>query len=239
MLLLPGGFFDNRIWLYCDHLASKYNLYALNWPDDSPFYKENVADLADIAADFLGALSIKELYVAGISAGGLGAIELVANKKAFHYHALILISTHVMSITEKEAKSRTRRSRLVMRLSPDKLRAIIEDRVEKREFVPAPGPVQQKDIFWVRPNSYYHQLFSSAVNQGHKKPKVEEITCPVLCLHGSEDEIMDVETARLSAKSFSNATYLELEEQDHAMLFHHGPQVAKHILSFIEAGGLL
>jgi pimeloyl-ACP methyl ester carboxylesterase len=234
LLLLPGGFFDNRIWYYLNGLSKYFNIYALNWPDESDFYTGNLADYSQVVEDFLQSIGVTELVIGGVSAGSYAAIESTLKNKEIHVQGLILFSAVMLSITPKEVKTRTRRARFILRIKPEKLRSLVEYNVKRTTFDTAPGDVQQQDIFYVRPYSYYYQLFQTIKNQQDKKQATLEITCPTLILHGTDDEIMPIELARLSKGQFKNATFVEFKDYKHAMVFNHGPEFIPPIVRFLE-----
>jgi pimeloyl-ACP methyl ester carboxylesterase len=240
MVLLPGGIFDNRIWLYADGLAEHFNLYAPDWPDNSLFYTGNSTDYGEIVADFLDALGIDELYLVGVSMGTFAAIDLASRKRdTAEIKALVLASTVMFGITEEEVETRSRYGELALKFSPERMRAVVEWQAGRTEYDEAPGELQQRDIFWVRPYVYYFQVFSMTKNQGDEKQDTMAIDCPVLFLHGTEDETMPVETARLNPTVFDDAEWVEFEGLKHSMAFSHGPQMVEAILAWLEKRDLM
>jgi pimeloyl-ACP methyl ester carboxylesterase len=239
LLLLPGGFFDNRIWYYLGGLSKYFHIYALNWPDENPFHTGNLIDYSHIVEDFLQSVGVIELFISGVSAGSYAAIESTLKGKKIRVKALILFSSVMLSVTAKEIRTRTRTAKFALRLKPDKLRALIEHTITRATFDTAPGEIQQLDIFYVRPYSYYHQLFQTIKNQGHKKQATLDIPCPTLLLHGTDDESMPIDLARLSNGLFKNATFVEFKDYQHAMVFTHGPKFIPPIIRFLETWDLL
>jgi pimeloyl-ACP methyl ester carboxylesterase len=238
MLLLPGGFFDNRIWLYFQNLASHCNLYALDWPDTSPLYRGRVEDMGEIAADFLATIAVKELHVVGVSAGAYPAVELATNHKELRVDSVILISSIMFGVSKKEIRKRKMSSRFVLRLRPDTMRATAERIAMRNEYEHAPGAVQQKDIFWVRPYTYYHQIFEMTLNQGDRRQKTDEVVVPVLFFHGTEDEIMDYDIAKENPTLFSKAEFITIDGGLHSMVFSKGPEISDMIVAHHVKKGL-
>jgi len=244
ILLLPGGIFDNRIWLYSGGLAERFNVYALDWPHDSPLYRGRMSDFGDVARDFLAALETAApdgsnmRFVAGVSMGTFAAIDLVSREPRIEIDALVLASTVMFAITPEEVEVRTGMAERALGFSPERLRAIIEWRVEGTEFDPAPGEVQQQQIFYVRPSSYYAQVFGASANQGDRPQDTQSIDCPVLFLAGTADETMRIDVARLSPTVFQDAELVEFEGYDHAMIFGHGPEMVEAMLAFFDRRNL-
>jgi pimeloyl-ACP methyl ester carboxylesterase len=242
ILLLPGGIFDARIWLYTHALTEQFNVYALDWPDNHLAYSGRVENYGEIASDFLSALEIEELFVAGVSAGSYAAVDLASRKTELRIKALFLFSTVMFAVDEEEAEERIGMASKAFIFSPQRLRAVVEWQVGRTEFDEAPGEHQQTDIFWVRPYSYYYQIFSMARNQGAKRQQTDKITCPVLFLLGADDEIMALEKARLNRTIFPNAHPLEVREfpgGKHSMVFSQGPEMVQAMVEFLRKHDLV
>ncbi len=237
MLLLPGGIFDNRIWLYCDSLAEHFSLYALDWPDNSPFYTGHASDLGAVARDFVGALGIEELAVAGISMGTYAAVDLAAERTGLEVDALILISSVMFALTDEEIEKRTAISERALSFSPETLRSIVERRAERADYGPAPGEIRQLDIFHTRLYPYYFQVFSIGAKQEDRPQRTQRIECPVLFVHGTDDETYPIEVARGNPTVFPAAKateWIEIEGGRHSMVFARGPEVAAAIEEFLK-----
>jgi pimeloyl-ACP methyl ester carboxylesterase len=231
LLLLPGGFYDARIFLNTAALGGRFEVIALEWPDGCAMYSGHVSDYGEIAADFLGALGVRDIYLGGVSMGTYAAIDLASRKKEIAVRGLALFSAVMFAIDEDEVARRERMGRLGLRLGPERTRALVEAGVRRAEYEPAPG-VPQDEIFWVRPYSYYFQLFSMVLNQGARPQATRDIACPVLLVHGSEDDVMPVKWARLSPKVFADAEYVEEAGGAHSMIYSRGPKLAGLVLDF-------
>lgn len=238
LLLLPGGFFDYRIWLNAHRLSERFNLYVLNWPDNSLLYTGRVEDHGAIAHDFLQTLGLKDIYLGGVSAGSFASIDLVTRYPDIQVRALFLVATVMFGITEKEVKKRTRLAGFGFKFAPERMLAIIDWQVGRTKFHQAPGELQMQDIFYVRPYSYYYQVFGFAVNQGAKKQPTMDIQIPTLVMIGSSDDIMDVEVARLTPTVFPDAELREFEGFEHDMAFTHGPELVDAMFEFLDRRGL-
>jgi pimeloyl-ACP methyl ester carboxylesterase len=238
ILLLPGGFFDNRVWLNTHELSERFNVYALNWPDNSMLYDGHLENQGDIAHDFLKTLGIDELYLAGVSAGSYAAVDLASRKKDLDIKALFLFASVMLAINDKEVDKRSRLTRLALGLPPDRARALVEHRVGKTDFHRAPGDLQMEDIFYVRPYSYYYQAFNIALNQGDKKQATARIQSPTLAMVGTSDDLMDIELARLTPSVFPDAEFKEFEGYEHDMVFTHGPELVDAMTEFLDRRSL-
>jgi pimeloyl-ACP methyl ester carboxylesterase len=239
ILLLHGGFFDSRMWLYSDALSEHFNVYALDWPDNSLFYEGQMADFGEAAYDFLQTVPVTDLYVAGVSAGAYSAIELVANHGDLDVKALFLFSAVMLAVNEDEVEVRGRIGRIALGMAPDRFRAFVEWNVERQDFDDPPGGVTQDGIFYVRPYTYYYQLFRATTNQGAARQQTDRIRCPTLVLQGTDDDVMPVEAVREGLGLFGDAELVEFDGYGHAMVFEHGPEMVAAMLEFLERRDLL
>ncbi|MGV1013626.1 MAG: alpha/beta hydrolase [Methyloceanibacter sp.] len=65
---------------------------------------------------------------------------------------------------------------------------------------------------------------------------INKVRCPVLCLSGSDDRIVSLETARATADGFSGATFWELEGHGHMLLIEPGAEkIARRITDWLPA----
>lgn len=242
LLLLHGAFVDNRVWLNVAGLAARFNVYTPSWPDDSPFYDGTFAAFGNAASDFLGALGLKRVFVAGVSMGCYAAIELIAGHPDIEAPGLVLVSATMLAIDKKEIEGRRRVSKIALDLQPERLRALVEWQEGRTRLIDPPSGPHGHDIFWVRPYSYYRQVFGAVGHDADKPQPTERIACPVLLLSGTADKSMPIELVRRGPARFPRAAAVELLEvpgQDHGMVFSDGPLVVAEVLAFFARHGLL
>ncbi len=238
ILLLHGGIFDQRMWLYMDGLSKTLNVYAMEWPNASPFYSGTVSDYAKVIDDFLVATGISELFIAGVSNGAYGAVEYAASEPE-KVKALFLFSSVMLGITPEEVEERSGMAKRALGFKGTRLQRIIEWQVSRKSFAPAPGDVQLHDIYYTRPRSYYEQIFGVAANHGAERQATWKIVCPVLILHGEEDETMPVDVSRLAAEVFNDAEFKSFEDQEHSFVFNYGEELVPVVLDFLKSRGLI
>lgn len=239
IILLHGGFFDQRMWLRTSELSEHFNVYAFEWPDNSLYYHGSIHDYGDLLADFLGTIEYTDLYLAGVSFGAYGAIDLISRHPDLDVSAFFLFSSVMFAVNEDEVDARTRIGRLALGMAPDRFRAFVEWNVERKDFDDVPGEIQQGDIFYARPYTYYYQLFSATLGQGAAPQDTDLVRCPVLVLQGTDDEIMPMEATRLTPDLFEDAEMVEFEGYDHAMVFAHGPKMVEAMVEFLKRRDLL
>ena len=190
-----------------------------------------------MVADFLGALQVERLHVAAVSMGTYGAIELAARDGGPEVLSLTLISSVMFALTPEEVEQRTGFAQRALSYAPERMRASVKGNAGRVDYAPPPGAVRQLDIFWVRSYPYYYQVFRMAVRQADRPQDTDAIECPVLFLHGTEDETYPVDVARGNPSVFPAAAttrWIEIAGAGHEMVFSHGPRVVGEIFAFLE-----
>jgi pimeloyl-ACP methyl ester carboxylesterase len=74
-------------------------------------------------------------------------------------------------------------------------------------------------------------------NQGAQPQATSEIKCPTLLLHGTADETMPIDVARLSPGVFKDADLVEFENFKHSMVFSHGTELVEAMFDFLKKRG--
>jgi pimeloyl-ACP methyl ester carboxylesterase len=237
MLMLPGGMVDHRIWVNTADLARHFRLIAFDYPEQSPHYRGVFEGFGDVVLDFVQSLKLREMHVAGVSAGALVALDLATRLRAeVEVRGLTLVSANLMSIDEDEIRTRARLSTLGLSISGERLRAIIERIADSSASHAEVSRFQQRDFFYVRSAEYYQELFSWMKSRGRQKQETEHVHCPTLVLHGTADHILPIRVARATASHLPNAKPVEIHEFEgfgHEMVFSHGPDIVAVMRDFM------
>jgi len=102
------------------------------------------------------------------------------------------------------------------RVPEDEQRAVFD------KFGPESGRAVFELFFWM-----FDRSGATAVD-------TTSITCPVLCLAGSEDRLVSVATAQATAAGYPGATFLELEGHGHMLVLEPGAEtIARRIADWI------
>ena len=84
--------------------------------------------------------------------------------------------------------------------------------------------------------AFFELLFWMFDRTGATVVDTESVSCPVLCLAGSDDNLVSVATARASAAGYRGATFLELEGHGHMLVLEPGAdRIARRIADWILA----
>jgi pimeloyl-ACP methyl ester carboxylesterase len=99
-----------------------------------------------------------------------------------------------------------------------------EQRAVFDKFGPESGRVLFELFFWM-----FDETGATVVDPG-------AVRCPVLCLAGTDDRIVSLETARETAKAYPGAPFFELEGHGHLFLLEPGAEeIARRIAEWIPA----
>jgi pimeloyl-ACP methyl ester carboxylesterase len=99
-----------------------------------------------------------------------------------------------------------------------------EQRIVFDKFGPESGLAFFQMFFWM-----FDRARATAVD-------TDAVTCPVLCLVGSDDKIVSPQTARETARPYRNATFWELDGHGHMLVLEPGAEaIAQRIADWIPA----
>jgi pimeloyl-ACP methyl ester carboxylesterase len=99
-----------------------------------------------------------------------------------------------------------------------------EQRAVFDRFGPESGRAFFEMFFWM-----FDRARATAVD-------TDAVTCPVLCLVGSDDKIVSPQTARETARPYRNATFWELDGHGHMLVLEPGAEaIAQRIADWIPA----
>lgn len=170
--------------------AEEYHIYVFDVPEDLDAVS-GIDQFADIIADAMGALKIKEADVYGASMGGMIAQEL-----AIRHQKLVRSLTLASSMSRNNEMSNKVFDEWADINDPEELARAVNTHVYSEEYY----------------NTYsdaFHALESSATDEGVKRmhnlcrmmkefstyDKLDKIKCPVYVFAGSGDNTLDVEAS--------------------------------------------
>ena len=180
---------------------------------EDPLAPFSLADLADRAVELLDELEIDVAHVLGLSMGGVIA-QLVYHRHPRRVRSLILADTNPggAAAPEPERSARVRqRLEALDRLGPQ---GMAEQRAPNlvRPGAPPELIAELTSIMAeVRPAGYC----SAAIALGHTDltAQLSSIQVPTLVIHGEQDAVVPLETARTLAASIPGARLVVIPEQ--------------------------
>jgi 3-oxoadipate enol-lactonase len=220
LLLLHGIGSNSRAFRHqLAELSDAWTVVAWDAPgygrSDDPLEPFSLADLADRAVGVLDELEAEQAHVLGVSMGGVIA-QLVYHRHPLRVRSLILADTNTGGggLPEPERSARVQgRLEALERLGP---RGMAEARapVLLRPDAPADLRAEVTEIMAeVRPAGY--RAAAIALGQTDLTSLLGAIAVPTLVVHGAQDRVVPVETARMLANSIAGAQLVVIPEAGH------------------------
>jgi pimeloyl-ACP methyl ester carboxylesterase len=233
MVLLPGLLFDSRIFVHLEELAERFELFAWNYPEDSPHYTGDQLDLPRLLDDFVATVGIERFVLLGNSLGGFVAMQYFRVEDHRPVDALILVSAQMFDATERDRRRRERMARFMSKRSDEFLLCAIKRMVLRaRRHETGPGPENGVfDIFEMKDVAFYREVIGFMGSYDGESGK-DLVEAPVLVLHGSEDQLIDVEKTSHTLEFLPQADLVVVEGVAHEGPFSHGDVFSKEILDW-------
>jgi pimeloyl-ACP methyl ester carboxylesterase len=232
MLLFHGLNLDGRTFMHLKELAGSCSLIAYDLPESSPVYQGRFDDFMTLVNDFVDVLDKHDCVVVGVSFGGGIALRLAATHAGFHARELILISTGIVGVSEKEKKRNQSMADWVRRQPDYKLYWFME-----KVFSSSTSAVERdflhdvRTILRVKKIDFYRQVAYSMA--GHDAvADARLVKCPVLLITGSKEKVFTPGQVAAIRDYIPQVEYRVVEGGTHDMVFGRGEQIAAIIRSF-------
>ncbi len=209
LVLLEGMGGDIPGWrrniprLASEHLVVAYD-HRGNGRSVAPDVPTTMATFAEDCLAVMDALDIERAHVYGQSFGGMVAIELGLSRPE-RVRTLVLACTHAGVARAAPARGRAPKDRPWLQLYAPSFVAARPDLVEEDQRV---ARAQPRD-----PEGERRQR--EAVRAWDAWDRLPELRMPVLVLHGSEDQLVDVANAHALAERIPGAELVVIEGAGH------------------------
>lgn len=232
-LFLHGMFLDGRNFINIDQLSDNWTLIAYDLPEKSTFYNGDMNDFVTILNDFLTCMSIKKLFLCGVSFGGGVSIKYAALNPE-RMLGLVLVSTFVMNGNSTDLTRSREMSRFLLKYPDAKLYWLLE-RLFKRVFNGKRNPMHQVlDILYIKQSAWYRQAFGSiATFDGPEECR--NIRCPVLAIHGDADRAISLSKARMIPHFLPQTVFKVVDHGTHAMMYLQGKIISQIIKNHFQS----
>ena len=236
LVLVHGLFLDGRNFLFFDSLADYFELFALQLPHQSSFYKGYLEDFVDLLQDFIDAQAFERIHLCGISLGGMISMKYAGGSPKTPVDALYLISTDTaksMAALEKQRQNARRALKVIG--DRDDLTICLIDELRKRRMKTASSEEQEVlKLFALKHPSFYRQVLHAAVNNDKLLP-IHNITAPTLIVHGDADKTLPFASAKHLVDVIPDATMAVIGGGDHDIAYTRAkevvPLLARHYLT--------
>lgn len=232
MVFLHGLNLDGRNFLGMRELASRFELYAYNFPEATERYRGDVDDFTALVDDFTTVLNLGAFTLVGVSLGGMIALRYTgAHRSAVD--RLILISTRIPGFTAELREKSHIMADMIAKLEDHKLRWILE-RLESRHFRNL-SPEQRNltaSVLQPKQIAFYRQVAASMRDYNGRRD-AEDLRCPTLLILGTEDVLIPLESHEHFRETVRGIEIELLQGAQHDVSLLQPKLVCEHIWSFL------
>ncbi len=231
-LFIHGLNLDGRNFVNLSSLASQYRLIAYDFPDRSPYYTGKLDDFSLLINDFLAREKITSVSVAGVSFGGIAAIHWAAHTTQTEIDKIILISSGVVGTNPEQQKRSRSTARLLENLKDYQVYWLIE-KLTNRFIKNFPDHTQKMmlPLFRIKHPDFYREVMVSLAGYD-ASDDARRITCPVLALLGTRDELFPLKDTSSITTCIPHAKLELIPNGSHIMSFLDGDVIAQKIAEF-------
>jgi 3-oxoadipate enol-lactonase len=235
-LFIHGLNLDGRNFINLRSLASRYQLIAYDFPDRSPQYTGRLDDFALLINDFLAAKGITRLSVAGVSFGGVVAVHWAAHAPGIVVENMVLASSGIVGTSPAQQAQSRATAQWVSTLKDYQVYWVME-RLTDRFVKNFPPSVRRElsPLFRIKHPDFYREVVASTAGYD-ATDDAGRITCPMLVLLGTKDELFSVKDTASIAAFVPQAKIELIPGGSHIMTFLEGDDIAGRIGSFCGAG---
>jgi len=234
LLLLHGLNLDGRNFIHLRSLAAGYRLLAYDFPDSSSLYTGSLDDFDTLVQDFITVLCLKNIHVMGVSFGGVTAIHFAARAQKDTIRSLILASSTIAGTKPAEQKRSRSLARWVAGLEDYQVYWVMEKMTDRfiRNF-PREKRKELLPLFRIKPPAFYRQAVSATAGY-NAATDASGITCPVLFILGTRDELFPGKDTTQITRIIPQAEITLIEKGTHVMTFLEGENISRHVEAFLE-----
>ena len=200
-IVMAHGFTgDKSEWGYFDRIAESlndagYNVLAFDFAgsgesDDEPLRVDNQVEDLGTAIDYMLSKGVDRLGLYGHSQGGLVALRNYSNM----IEAMVLTSPVTDSLADYADTRLTE---------------------EQREELKENGIYTKSREKGVRSKYVVHEEVIEKKKNLNQDELLQGVECPVRIIHGTEDDVVPIESSRKAAEKLQNGEIVEVEGLDH------------------------
>ncbi|NLD93367.1 MAG: alpha/beta hydrolase [Fibrobacter sp.] len=226
LLCIHGFNTDATVFFKMKSLSDKYRIIALNMPDRSSLYQNNISDFEKILDDFCTAVSIDTISLLGYSVGGGIALNYAATTTKVTVNHLILISTTIFGATEQNKRQMRGMADRLLRYPDYKLYALLikGSAILKKMEKPEVNDDVPKDGIVIKHVDWYKQILKSFYWYDASYD-ARRIKCKVSVIHGKNDKVMNIREIDATKKALPDAAYFLLDNAAHSLVWSHAQNV--------------
>jgi pimeloyl-ACP methyl ester carboxylesterase len=235
IVFLHGLNIDGRVFIHLKELASDYELIAYDFPHTSEIYSGNMDDYVILLNDFFKEMQIDSAVLGGVSFGGIAAIHYYAADRNITINKMILMATLPGGTTEKNRKQISITARWIKDLPDYKLYFILEKLIERDDVVLESAAYPKMDTFVKVKNIDWYRQVVNSLNGYNASGDASKIDCPVLAIHGEDDETVNAEVSKAIIEQYiPQSSFVIIPEANHGIVYEKGEEVTGLIFNFLK-----
>jgi len=224
---------DGRTFMNLTSLADSFQLVAYDLPESTPFYKGNFDDFMLIIDDFVNRLGIHDCCIVGVSFGGGIALNLAAHHPGIQARRLILVSTGIVGTTKAERSQQNAMGDWIEKLPDYKVYWLMEKILKRSQKSSKDTLLALQPLMRMKHPGFYRQVALS-MRAYDIVPAAKSISCPVLVIYGTEDEVFTQEQSARIGEIIPQAENHQIPGGRHSMIFTEGKEISGIIRSFCD-----
>ncbi|MBD3346135.1 MAG: alpha/beta fold hydrolase [Chitinivibrionales bacterium] len=234
-LFFHGLILDGRTFTNMTSLADSWRLIAYDIPESTSRYMGSMKDFVEITSEFVELMHFTSCNVCGVSFGGGIALRLAADK-IVDVKNLVLISTGIVGNTRREQRRQHIMAEWVKDIPDYKLYWFMEKVYKRTAKEYEDDTTGIKQLFRVKDVDFFRQVVQ-AMDGYDAGAYAKKVSCPVLLLSGSEEDVFSDKQVKRIKKYIPQAQSEIIEGGTHAMVFRQGDNVAGEIREFCSSHG--
>ncbi len=235
IVFLHGLSIDGRLFLQLNELADEYELISYDFPDTSDLYTGNMEDFVLILNDFFYEMNFDDIILAGTSFGGIIAIKYYASDKNVNIAKIILMATLPGGITSRDRRRMRIVARMIDGLPDYKFYFILEKLLERDSVVTASIAYPNLSTFVSVKNIDWYRQVVNSLNGYNASSDALNVDCPVLAIHGEEDETVDVDVSKeIISEYIPQSKFIIIPAGNHGIVYERSAEVAGFIREFLK-----
>jgi len=235
IVFLHGLNIDGRLFLHLNELADEYELISYDFPETTDLYTGDMEDFVLILNDFFYEMNFNNIVLAGTSFGGIIAIKYYASDKNVNIKKMILMALLPGGITSRDRRRMRIVARMIDGLPDYRFYFILEKLIERDSVIIASTAYPNLSTFIsVRNIDWYRQIVNS-LNGYNAGSDALNVDCPVLAIHGDEDETVDVNVSKeIITEYIPQSTFIIIPAGNHGIVYERSAEVAGFIREFLK-----
>ena len=232
LVLLHGMILDGKTFFGFNPLADEFNLFAYDFPEQSPHYRGSMEDFVWLLDDFAAACSLDSFHLCGVSFGGRTASYYCAHKVGPAVPNVVLIATPIPSQSRRQQALQKQLGEWFQRLNDPQLYWVMKrlssmylrglSRRERRRIRP---------LIHMKHPAFYRQVIGAI--EGEDPPATARgITIPSLYVQSGKKTLFPSLRGKAFHATIPSSAVEVVPNASHVMVITHTPTILAAMRKF-------